>query len=193
MLRQQAIRPQLIATTTNSIVGGEYLRHLGNRHPKRVSRMGRYIRDTRRLKHLAIQHLPVLVVDRGPHAGPVASSQSLTISPTTGWRQVIVSMKLDPENRIYINYIRAMISQKVTKPPFRAALRLVVLFGRQERDGPMSTYKVMPRVRQPGYKVEVITSGGTRHTILGFDTEVEAAGWAEADRERDRFQPTDAD
>jgi hypothetical protein len=57
----------------------------------------------------------------------------------------------------------------------------------------MSTYEVMPRVRQPGYKVEVITSGGTHHTILGFDTEAEAAGWAEADRERERFQSTDAD
>jgi predicted N-acetyltransferase YhbS len=60
----------------------------------------------------------------------------------------------------------------------------------------MSTYEVMPRVRQPGYKVEVTTGGGTRHTILGFETEAEAAGWAEADRERERFQlsfSTDAD
>jgi hypothetical protein len=57
----------------------------------------------------------------------------------------------------------------------------------------MSTYEVRPRVRQPGYKVEVITSGGARHTILGFEIEMEAADWAEADRERERFQPADAD
>src|ERR1700733_4684398 len=70
------------------------------------------------------QHLAVLVADRGPNAGLVASSRSLTISPTTGWRQVIVSMKLDPENRIYINYIRPMISQKVPKPTFSGRVTL---------------------------------------------------------------------
>jgi hypothetical protein len=169
------------------------LPHLGNRHPKRVSRVGRCIRDTRRPKHLAIQHLAVLVADRGPNAGLVASSWSLTISPTTGWRQVIVSMKLDPENRIYINYIRPMISQKVPKPPFSGRVTLGSAVRQTGERRTMSTYEVMPRVRQPGYKVEVITSAGTRHTILGFDTEAEAAGWAKADKERDRFQSTDAD
>jgi hypothetical protein len=55
----------------------------------------------------------------------------------------------------------------------------------------MSTYTIMPRRRQSGYKVEVITDGGSRHTLLGFETEAEAAGWAKADKEQERtFRPT---
>jgi hypothetical protein len=46
----------------------------------------------------------------------------------------------------------------------------------------MSTYVVLPRQRQPGYKVEVVTDSGTRHTILGFKTEADAYAWVEADR-----------
>jgi hypothetical protein len=46
----------------------------------------------------------------------------------------------------------------------------------------MSTYVVLPRQRQPGYKVEVVTDSGTRHTILGFETEEDAYAWVEADR-----------
>jgi hypothetical protein len=47
----------------------------------------------------------------------------------------------------------------------------------------MSSYKVMPRRRDSGFKVEVITVDGIRHTLLGFETELEAVIWAEADKE----------
>ncbi|MEA2726355.1 MAG: hypothetical protein QOF70_830 [Acetobacteraceae bacterium] len=50
----------------------------------------------------------------------------------------------------------------------------------------MSSYKVMPRRRDSGFKVEVITVDGIRHTLLGFETELEAVTWAEADNERER-------
>jgi hypothetical protein len=54
----------------------------------------------------------------------------------------------------------------------------------------MSTYTVMPRRRQAGYKVEIVTGGGSRHAVLGFETEAEATAWAEADKERERmFNP----
>jgi hypothetical protein len=54
----------------------------------------------------------------------------------------------------------------------------------------MSIYTVMPRQRQVGYKVEIVTSGGSRHTVLGFESEAEAAAWIEADKERERmFNP----
>jgi hypothetical protein len=86
-----------------------------------------------------------------------------------------------------------MISQKVPGPLFSDRVTLGSAGREIERDGTMSTYEVMPRVRELGYKVEVVTGGGTRHTILGFETEAEAADWAEADRELERFQSTDAD
>jgi hypothetical protein len=38
----------------------------------------------------------------------------------------------------------------------------------------MSTYAVMRRRSQPGFKVEVVADGSGRHTILGFDAELEA-------------------
>jgi hypothetical protein len=50
----------------------------------------------------------------------------------------------------------------------------------------MATYAVMRRRRQPGFKVEVVADDGSRHTILGFDTELEAADWAAADRQLER-------
>jgi hypothetical protein len=61
----------------------------------------------------------------------------------------------------------------------------------------MSSYEVMPRRRDSGFKVAVTTDRGTRHTILGFETEEEAAVWAEAEKKRDHafqgvYQP-DAD
>jgi hypothetical protein len=54
----------------------------------------------------------------------------------------------------------------------------------------MSTYTVMPRRRESGYKIEVQTEGGVRHTVLGFETEAEATGRVAADKERERkFRP----
>jgi hypothetical protein len=54
----------------------------------------------------------------------------------------------------------------------------------------MSIYTVMPRQRQVGYKVEIVTGGGSRHTVLGFESEAEAVAWVEADKERERmFNP----
>jgi hypothetical protein len=52
----------------------------------------------------------------------------------------------------------------------------------------MSTYAVMPRVRQSGFKIEVTAGDGSRHTILGFETEAEAVGWTKADKASERFR-----
>jgi hypothetical protein len=49
----------------------------------------------------------------------------------------------------------------------------------------MSSYEVMPRCRNSSFKVAVPTDRRTRHTILGFETEEEAAVWAEAEKKRD--------
>jgi hypothetical protein len=52
----------------------------------------------------------------------------------------------------------------------------------------MATYTVMQRKRQPGYRVEVVSDDGSRHTILGFDTEAEAQAWIEQDRRLEAFR-----
>jgi hypothetical protein len=52
----------------------------------------------------------------------------------------------------------------------------------------MSNYTVLPRRRQPGYKVEVQGDDGTRHTLLGFTTEAEAQAWVETDKKLDSFR-----
>jgi hypothetical protein len=46
----------------------------------------------------------------------------------------------------------------------------------------MAKYTVLPRQRQPGYKVEVVAGNGARHTVLGFETEADARAWVEADQ-----------
>ena len=54
----------------------------------------------------------------------------------------------------------------------------------------MACYTVLPRQRQPGYKVEVLGDDGARHTILGFTTETEAKAWIAFDQVRERtWQP----
>ena len=50
----------------------------------------------------------------------------------------------------------------------------------------MSTYMVLPRRQQSGYKVEVVTDDGIRQTALGFETEADAEVWVDADRKLDQ-------
>ncbi|MGE4047209.1 MAG: hypothetical protein AB7F35_20265 [Acetobacteraceae bacterium] len=52
----------------------------------------------------------------------------------------------------------------------------------------MATYTVMRRKRQTGYRVDVVGDDGSRHTILGFDTEAEAQAWIEKDQRLEAFR-----
>lgn len=47
----------------------------------------------------------------------------------------------------------------------------------------MATYTIAPRIRQAGYKIEMIADNGARHTILEFKTEADAEAWI-AEKER---------
>lgn len=48
----------------------------------------------------------------------------------------------------------------------------------------MAAYTVLPRVRQQGFKVEVVGDDGARQTMLGFDREEDAVAWVQVDRRR---------
>jgi hypothetical protein len=52
----------------------------------------------------------------------------------------------------------------------------------------MTTYTVLPRRRQPGYKVELVGDNGTRQTILGFNSEAEAEVWVAEDKTLEAFR-----
>ena len=52
----------------------------------------------------------------------------------------------------------------------------------------MATYTIVLRQRQPGYRVDIVTDEGSRHSVLGFETEAEAEAWAEADRKLETFR-----
>ena len=52
----------------------------------------------------------------------------------------------------------------------------------------MAVYTVVPRKRQPGYRVDIITDDGSRHSILGFDTADEARVWIEESRRLETLQ-----
>lgn len=45
----------------------------------------------------------------------------------------------------------------------------------------MAKYTVLPRRRQPGYKVELIDDDGSCRTILGFNSEAESEAWVQED------------
>ncbi|MBN8908270.1 MAG: hypothetical protein J0H19_21375 [Rhodospirillales bacterium] len=49
----------------------------------------------------------------------------------------------------------------------------------------MSKYTIVPRVRQPGFKVEIEGTDGSRNTMLGFETEEQAADWVAASRRQE--------
>jgi hypothetical protein len=51
----------------------------------------------------------------------------------------------------------------------------------------MSKYTVLPRRRQMGYKLEIVTDEGSRHTILGFQSEAEAEAWVDRDRKLEQL------
>jgi hypothetical protein len=53
----------------------------------------------------------------------------------------------------------------------------------------MATYEIKPSSHGSGFRVEVLSDNGTRHTMLGFDTEVEANEWVKDDKEQERFEP----
>jgi hypothetical protein len=38
-----------------------------------------------------------------------------------------------------------------------------------------------------GYKLEIVTDEGSRHTILGFQSEAEAETWVERDRKLEQL------
>jgi hypothetical protein len=52
----------------------------------------------------------------------------------------------------------------------------------------MPTYTVLPRQRQPGYKVALVGDDGTRQTILGFNSEAEAEIWVAEDKRLEVFR-----
>src|SRR4051794_31476375 len=52
----------------------------------------------------------------------------------------------------------------------------------------MPTYIVLPRQRQPGYKVALVGDNGTRQTILGFNSEAEAEIWVAEDKRLEVFR-----
>jgi hypothetical protein len=53
----------------------------------------------------------------------------------------------------------------------------------------MATYTVIPAVDRTGLHVAIQGSDGTRQTILGFETSVEAEAWIEHDRRLSAAQP----
>ena len=46
----------------------------------------------------------------------------------------------------------------------------------------MSTYTLVPRSQDTGFDVVVVTSTGTRHTLLGFEDEAAAQAWIAHDK-----------
>ena len=56
----------------------------------------------------------------------------------------------------------------------------------------MATYNVLPRQRQPGFKVEVFGDDGGHNTILGFESEADAEAWVEDDRKLEAFRQRQA-
>ena len=52
----------------------------------------------------------------------------------------------------------------------------------------MTKYQVVARVRQPGFKVEIQASDGTRSTMLGFVTEEEANIWVTENQRMDTLR-----
>ena len=54
----------------------------------------------------------------------------------------------------------------------------------------MSTYTIVHRERQAGYRVDVVSDDGNRNSVLGFDTKAEAEAWVEADKQLDGFHQT---
>lgn len=60
-----------------------------------------------------------------------------------------------------------------TRNPFRRAA--------EPRGPSMAKYTVLPRRRQPGYKVELIDDDGSCRTILGFNSEAESEAWVQED------------
>jgi hypothetical protein len=44
----------------------------------------------------------------------------------------------------------------------------------------MATYTILPQ--KEGYQVDVVADDGSRHSMLGFDTEADALAWVEADK-----------
>ena len=58
----------------------------------------------------------------------------------------------------------------------------------------MASYAIVRRRRQDGYRVDMVDDDGTRHTILGFDTEADAQAWVEAEEKLVQFRtPPDAE
>jgi hypothetical protein len=54
----------------------------------------------------------------------------------------------------------------------------------------MHRYSILPATHGKGFCIEVITGRGSHHTMLGFDTEIEAAQWVETDKRRELLGPS---
>jgi hypothetical protein len=55
----------------------------------------------------------------------------------------------------------------------------------------MTLYRILPRVHQAGFVVEVSGANGARNTILGFETEEEASAWVNESRKLDLLRRPD--
>lgn len=51
----------------------------------------------------------------------------------------------------------------------------------------MSSYTVARNQHSHGFRVDIVTGNGTRHTLPGFGTENEALQWIEADKRREHW------
>lgn len=70
---------------------------------------------------------------------------------------------------------------------WRPVSQLGTVFNRRRR---VTTYQVVSGTGS-GFKVEIVDEGA-RQTVLGFDTEVEALAWIEADQAREmEAKPSD--
>ncbi len=52
----------------------------------------------------------------------------------------------------------------------------------------MSTYRIVLRQRQPGYRVDIVSNDGTRHSVLEFETEADAQAWVQVDQGLEAFR-----
>jgi hypothetical protein len=54
----------------------------------------------------------------------------------------------------------------------------------------MATYTIVAGNAGNGFRVDVVSNDGVRHTMLGFDNEADATRWIESDRKLDQLGST---
>ena len=56
----------------------------------------------------------------------------------------------------------------------------------------MSSYTIVHRERQTGYRIDVVGDDSSRNSLFGFDSEAQAKAWIAEDKQLEGFrQPTD--